>query len=104
MLANADEVMYFDLPEECVPLYLRRRKDGDRILLPGMAHPKRLSRLFIDEKVGRSERISLPVVVTAQDEICAVPGLRYGLHSRGTKQPTVNTYLYWKRNKIIYLE
>ena len=34
------------------PCTVRRREDGDRILLPGMTHPKRLSRLFIDEKVG----------------------------------------------------
>ena len=48
---DADEVMYFDLPDSAFPLYVRRREDGDRILLPGMNHPKRLSRLFIDEKV-----------------------------------------------------
>ena len=78
LFANADDVMYFDFPEEALPLYVRHRKDGDRILLPGMSQPKRLSRLFIDEKVGRTERLSLPVVVTAQDEVCAVPGLRYG--------------------------
>ena len=35
----------------CTSLSIRKREDGDRILLPGMTHPKRLSRLFIDEKV-----------------------------------------------------
>ena len=78
LLTNAVDVMYFNFPKDALPLYVRRRRDGDRILLPGMSQPKRLSRLFIDEKVGRTERLSLPVVVTAQDEVCAVPGLRYG--------------------------
>jgi tRNA(Ile)-lysidine synthetase-like protein len=87
ILTNADEKMYFDLPDESLPLYVRRRKDGDRLLLPGMAHSKRLSRLFIDEKIGMSDRDRLPVVVTAEDEICAVPGLRYGIAF--TKDETV---------------
>ncbi|MCZ2260586.1 tRNA lysidine(34) synthetase TilS [Sporosarcina sp. G11-34] len=78
LLTNAKEVMYFDLPEPALPLQVRRRNDGDRILLPGMVHSKRLSRLFIDEKVSKSKRLCLPIVVTAQDEVCAVPGLRYG--------------------------
>jgi len=70
--------MYFNLPESALPLRVRNREEGDRMLLPGMSHPKRLSRLFIDEKIGTSERLSLPVLVTAQNEVCAVPGLRYG--------------------------
>ena len=45
------EIMYFDLPDESLPLFVRQRKQGDRILLRGMANSKRLSRLFIDEKV-----------------------------------------------------
>ncbi len=48
---DADDIMYFDLPDSAFPLSVRKREDGDRILLPGMNHPKRLSRLFIDEKV-----------------------------------------------------
>ncbi|WP_438314121.1 tRNA lysidine(34) synthetase TilS [Sporosarcina sp. FA9] len=78
LLTNVVDVMYFNLPESALPLHVRHRKEGDRMLLPGMSHPKRLSRLFIDEKIGKSERLSLPVLVTAQDEVCAVPGLRYG--------------------------
>ncbi len=79
LFRDTDDIMYFDLPDSDLPLYIKRREDGDRILLPGMIHPKRLSRLFIDEKVGLTERDRLPIIVTEQDEICAVPGLRYGV-------------------------
>ena len=75
---DAKEIRYFDLPEESLPLFVRRRDDGDRIMLPGMTKSKRLSRLFIDEKVNKQMRDRLPVIVTAQGEVCAVPGLRYG--------------------------
>lgn len=79
LFKDTDDIMYFDLPHSALPLSIRRREDGDRILLPGMTHPKRLSRLFIDEKVGMTERDRLPVIITAQGEICAVPGVRYGV-------------------------
>ncbi len=69
------EIKYFDLPEADLPLHVRGRKDGDRILLPGMAQPKRLSRLFIDEKIGAEKRRNLPVITTALGEICAIPGV-----------------------------
>ena len=78
LLTNVVDVMYFNLPDVALPLQVRHREEGDRILLPGMTHSKRISRLFIDEKVGVTERLRLPIVVTAQDEVCAVPGLRYG--------------------------
>ena len=76
---GTDDILYFNLPDAAPPLFIRGREDGDRILLPGMNHPKRLSRLFIDEKVPMTERDQLPVIVTALGEVCAVPGLRYGV-------------------------
>lgn len=74
----ASEHRFFNLSESELPLYVRGKRDGDRILLPGMTKPKRLSRLFIDEKIGALQREKQPVLLTAQHEICAVPGIRYG--------------------------
>lgn len=78
----ASESWYFNIPHSDLPLYVRSRHDGDRILLPGMTQPKRLSRLFIDEKIGADKRRELPVLITAKGEICAVPGIRYGIQFR----------------------
>ncbi|MCG3086650.1 tRNA lysidine(34) synthetase TilS [Sporosarcina cyprini] len=75
---ECEERMYFTLPAGELPLFARARKDGDRIWLKGMAEPKRLSRLFIDEKVASQKRERLPIIVTANDEVCAVPNIRYG--------------------------
>lgn len=75
---DVDEVFYFSLPDSSLPLGIRSRQDGDRIVLAGMEQAKRLSRLFIDEKVAVRKRDSLPVLITAEGDICAVPGLRYG--------------------------
>lgn len=58
------------------PLHIRSRLEGDRIHLKGMTMSKRLSRLFIDEKVPLSKRHCWPVLVNAQDEVLAVLGIR----------------------------
>ncbi len=89
VLLNAKEVAFFNLSKLSLPLSVRHRKEGDRILLKGMTNAKRLSRLFIDEKVSRSLRDRLPVVVTHSDEVCAIPKLRYG--SNFTKEQTVES-------------
>lgn len=83
---EASEHRYFYLSDNDLPLYVRSRRDGDRILLPGMTQPKRLSRLFIDEKIGAEMRHKLPVITTANDEICAVPGVRYGIQFEKRKK------------------
>nr|WP_225942148.1 tRNA lysidine(34) synthetase TilS [Sporosarcina limicola] len=93
LFTDIENVMYFDLPDSALPLSIRKRVDGDRILLPGMAHSKRLSRLFIDEKVGQKERDCLPVIITAQGDVCAVPGLRYG-EAFSKKKTAENKYIF----------
>ena len=90
---EAKEIAYFNLPKASFPLAIRQRETGDRILLKGMTNAKKVSRLFIDEKVSRALRDQLPVIVTSEDEVCAIPGLRYG--SNFTKQKiTESKYIF----------
>lgn len=89
ILLSAKEVAFFNFPALSFPLYVRQRKAGDRILLKGMKDAKRLSRLFIDEKVNRNLRNRLPVVVTCHDDVCAIPQFRYG--SNFTKKQTAES-------------
>lgn len=93
LLVEAKEIMYFDVSNESLPLSVRKREQGDRIMLAGMTNPKRLSRLFIDEKVNLSLRNDLPVVVTSNNEVCAVPGLRYGA-SFSKNRLAMNQYIF----------
>lgn len=87
IVEKAKTIMYFNLPNDSMSLFVRQRKEGDRIRLTGMDHSKRLSRLFIDEKVNRTERDKLPIIVNEHDEVCAVPGLRYGNLFTKNKEP-----------------
>ncbi|WP_025783718.1 tRNA lysidine(34) synthetase TilS [Sporosarcina sp. D27] len=76
-LEGVTDWRYFQSEEGDLPAGIRSRRSGDRIRLRGMEHPKRLSRLLIDEKVKQSVRDRLPVVVSEQGDICAIPGVRY---------------------------
>lgn len=76
---------YVTLEQSELPIRLRERLTGDRMLLKGMPEAKRLSRLLIDEKIPRHTRDAIRLLVTQQEEIIGVPGVRLG--SRFTKQP-----------------
>lgn len=70
------QAFYCSADKVSFPLRVRTRKEGDRIQLPGMSMPKRLSRLFIDEKVPLTKRDEWPLLVDVHNDILAVLGLR----------------------------
>jgi tRNA(Ile)-lysidine synthetase-like protein len=82
-----DGAWYISLKQKEMPLSLRPKKEGDRLLLQGMTDPKRVSRIMIDEKVSRFHRDSYLVLVTKEDELLGLPGLRLGY--RFSKTPPV---------------
>ena len=79
------------IPEECdnsnficrlnggeikMPLYVRTRKDGDKIQIKNMIGIKKLNDIFIDSKIPLCERNQWPVVVDSDDKIVWLPGLK----------------------------
>ena len=71
------DAYYFDSTTVRPPFFVRTRKEGDRIALKGMTEEKRLSRLFIDEKVPLDQRDQWPLLVNSNDEVIAVLGIRF---------------------------
>ena len=67
---------YFNSTSVCLPLYVRARKEGDRIAQRGMPQAKKVSRIFIDDKIPLVERNRWPLLVDAQDELLAVLAVR----------------------------
>lgn len=97
-LANhiSGEKWFVQLESDLLPLTIRQKVQGDRMYIKGMSSPKKISRLFIDEKISANERVAWPLLVTPKDDIIAVIGLRYG--ERFAKQFSSQNYaLYIKR-------
>lgn len=65
-----------DSKEVKLPLYVRNRKDGDRIEVKGLNGTKKVKDIFIDEKIKISDRDSWPVVLDSTDKIVWIPGLK----------------------------
>ena len=60
------------LPETSYPLKIRVRRHGDVFKLNGKKGHKKVSRLFIDQKIIADERERIPVVVNNSNEIIAI--------------------------------
>ncbi len=65
----------FDAADLSLPLLVRGRKPGDTLRSFGDNRQRSLRRLFIDAKVPRSNRDSIPLICD-QEEVLWVPGVR----------------------------
>lgn len=82
-LAQCDEDLlqkyphhFFAASSVSFPLFVRAPKQGDRILLQGMQHQKKVSRIFIDDKIPFTKRASWPLLVDANDDLLAIVAVR----------------------------
>lgn len=75
-LKKSQKRFYFDynLLEDFVKI--RTRRNGDRISLDKLKGKKKLKDLFIDQKIDKSLREALPILLNNKGEILAVMGLR----------------------------
>ncbi len=75
-LLNNDKVCYCDADKITLPLYIRKRGKGDRFRPLGMKGTKKLKNFFIDEKIPKSKRDKIPVIIDSEDRIVWIAGLR----------------------------
>ena len=59
-----------------LPLHVRTRKIGDKMVIKNMKGSKKLKDIFIDLKIPVKERDIWPVVVDSSDKIVWLPGLK----------------------------
>lgn len=58
------------------PLYVRNRRDGDKMSVKGMLGRKKISDIFIDCKISSKDRELWPIVCDSDDNIVWLPGLK----------------------------
>lgn len=59
-----------------LPLYVRNRRNGDKMEVKGMNGSKKINDIFIDEKIRKNERNIWPVVLDSEDNIVWLPGIK----------------------------
>jgi len=92
-------IYYFNSEYIDKPLFVRTFKQGDRIHLPGMEQAKRISRIFIDEKIPVDDRQLLPIIAT-EDEIIAVESIRHSKKISKSKRPFDNCVIIIKDDSL----
>ena len=59
-----------------LPLYVRTRRNGDKMSVKGMEGHKKVNDIFIDNKIVSKDRNVWPVLVDAEERVIWVPGLK----------------------------
>ena len=79
---NSNYVCRLSSKEIKLPLYVRNRKDGDKIDVMNMSGSKKIKDIFIDEKIPMSERKLWPLVVDSDDNIVWIPGIKKSKYNK----------------------
>ena len=79
---NSNYVCRLSSDEVKLPLYVRNRKDGDKIEVMNLSGSKKVKDIFIDEKIPMSERNLWPIVVDSLDNIVWIPGIKKSKYNK----------------------
>ena len=73
---NGNDTLHLDSSMVKLPLYVRNKHEGDYIELKGTNGVRRVSDIFIDNKITRGDRNNYPVVVDSLDRVIWIPKLK----------------------------
>ena len=80
VLKQSDEtdnyITYLNSDDIKMPLYVRNRIIGDKMVIKNMDNEKKVKHIFIDSKVPIDKRDNYPIVVDSNDIIVWLPGLK----------------------------
>jgi tRNA(Ile)-lysidine synthase len=93
------EEAYFNVESLKTKLFLRNRRNGDRIRLFGHSGTDKLKKLLIDWKIPQENRDSVPLLVDETDQIWWIVGLRRGEAGRITQQSNNILHLKFIRSE-----
>ena len=76
--------------ELTLPLYVRTRKEGDKMFVKNMDSSKKVKDIFINSKLSKEERDTQPIVTDKEGNIVWLPGLK---KSKFDKSKNENYYI-----------
>ena len=59
-----------------LPLYIRNKREGDKIDVLNLSGSKKVKDIFIDSKLNITERNIYPILVDSEDKILWIPGIK----------------------------
>lgn len=74
--SDGNDVCRLNSKDLKLPLYVRTRRDGDKMTIKGMLGRKKINDIFTDEKISDDMRNHWPIVVDSNGEVVWLPGLK----------------------------
>lgn len=75
-----------DSKEIKLPLSVRNRQEGDKIIVKGLNGSKKIKDILIDSKIPLEKRNDWPVLVDASNEVLWLPGLKKSNYNKSIKE------------------
>lgn len=85
-----------DAEEIYLPLTIRTRKAGDRMVPLGMKGSKKLKAIFIDEKIDKRKRDVIPVAEDAKGNVIWIAGVKRSKYGMITGKTSKFLYIVYK--------
>lgn len=73
---NTNYTIKLNSNEIKLPLYVRNRHDGDKMIVKNMNSYKKIKDILINSKIPKEERDILPIVVDSNNEVVWIPGIK----------------------------
>lgn len=73
---NSNNVCRLNSEEVVLPLIVRTRRVGDRMMVKGMDGSRKVKDIFIDKKIKLEDRDAWPVVTDSKNRIVWIPGIK----------------------------
>ncbi|EIT84169.1 tRNA(Ile)-lysidine synthetase [Fictibacillus macauensis ZFHKF-1] len=79
------DVFVCDVKSVILPLTVRTRKPGDRMIINALGGTRKVKDIFIDEKVDRTKRDQWPILVDGSGAILWIPNVRHAVIPQSDK-------------------
>ena len=79
---NSNNVCRLNSSDITLPLIIRTRKIGDRMMIKGLDGSKKVKDIFIDKKIKMDKRDSWPIVVDSKGKIVWIPGIKKSIFDK----------------------
>ena len=79
---NSNNICRLNSQDITLPLIVRTRRIGDRMMVKGLDGSKKVKDIFIDKKIKMDKRDAWPIVVDSKGKIVWIPGIKKSVYDR----------------------
>ncbi len=83
---NSNYYLKLNSKEIKLPLYIRTRQTGDKMVIKNMKNAKKIKDIFIDCKLPKEDRDTQPIVVDSNGEILWIPVLKKSIFDKANNE------------------